>query len=59
MSDFEAPKVFISYSHDSELHKSWVENLAGRLVKNGVDVVFDQWDLRLGGVTCPPFSGPV
>lgn len=49
MSDFEAPKVFVSYSHDSDLHKFWVENLAGRLVKNGVDVVFDQWDLRLGG----------
>ncbi|MCE8019307.1 toll/interleukin-1 receptor domain-containing protein [Halomonas sp. MCCC 1A11036] len=48
MSDIEAPKVFISYSHDSELHKSWVESLAGRLVKNGVDVVLDQWDLRLG-----------
>ncbi|WP_141441211.1 toll/interleukin-1 receptor domain-containing protein [Vreelandella titanicae] len=49
MSDMEAPKVFVSYSHDSESHKAWVENLAGRLVKNGVDVILDQWDLRLGG----------
>lgn len=42
------PKCFISYSHDDELHKEWVLNLASRLVKNGVDVILDQWDLRLG-----------
>lgn len=44
-----APKCFISYSHDNEDHKKWVLNLATRLVKNGVDVILDQWDLRLGG----------
>ena len=43
-----APKVFVSYSHDSEAHKDWVLALATRLVANGVDVVLDQWDLRLG-----------
>ncbi|MFK3844376.1 toll/interleukin-1 receptor domain-containing protein [Stenotrophomonas sp. NPDC078853] len=43
-----APKIFISYSHDSEDHKLWVRALADRLVKNGVDVVLDQWDVRLG-----------
>ena len=43
------PKCFISYSHDYEDHKEWVLNLATRLVKNGVDVILDQWDLRLGG----------
>lgn len=42
------PKVFISYSHDSQLHKDWVLSLATRLVANGVDVVLDQWDLTLG-----------
>ncbi len=42
------PKVFISYSHDSEPHKDWVHGLAARLVANGVDVVLDQWDLTLG-----------
>ena len=42
------PKVFISYSHDSEPHKDWVLGLATRLVANGVDVVLDQWDLPLG-----------
>jgi uncharacterized protein YegP (UPF0339 family) len=43
------PKCFISYSHDNEAHKEWVLNLATRLIKNGVDVILDQWDLRLGG----------
>lgn len=40
--------MFISYSHDSPEHKRWVAELAARLVANGVDVRFDQWDLRLG-----------
>lgn len=44
-----APKVFVSYSHDSQEHKEWVLDLSTRLVENGVDVILDQWDLRLGG----------
>lgn len=44
-----APRVFVSYSHDSEAHKSWVLGISTRLVKNGVDVILDQWDLTLGG----------
>jgi hypothetical protein len=43
-----APRVFISYSHDSQEHKDWILQLATRLVANGVDVILDQWDLRLG-----------
>lgn len=43
------PKCFISYSHDNEVHKEWVLNLATRLVRNGVDVILDRWDMRLGG----------
>jgi hypothetical protein len=43
------PKCFISYSHDNALHKEWVLNLATRLMKNGVDIILDQWDVRLGG----------
>jgi TIR domain len=43
------PKVFVSYSHDSEPHKDWVLKLATRLMANGVDVILDQWDLNLGG----------
>jgi hypothetical protein len=43
-----APKVFISYSHDSKDHKTWVAKLATDLRGNGVDIVLDQWDLALG-----------
>jgi TIR domain len=42
------PKVFISYSHDSEAHKAWVLQLANDLVTNGIDVVLDQWNLVPG-----------
>ncbi|HBI6863899.1 TPA: toll/interleukin-1 receptor domain-containing protein [Enterobacter cloacae] len=42
------PKLFISYSHDSDEHKEWVEKLATRLEGNGVHVFFDQWDVGLG-----------
>lgn len=40
-------QVFISYSHDSEEHKAWVRKLAEDLVKNGLKVKLDQWDLNL------------
>jgi hypothetical protein len=43
-----APVAFISYSHDSKEHKTWVAKLAGDLRNHGVDVVLDQWDLALG-----------
>lgn len=43
-----APKIFMSYSHDDREHENWVLALSTRLVANGVDVVLDQWDLRLG-----------
>ncbi len=44
-----SPKVFISYSHDSQEHKDWVKKLATDLRENmGVDVILDQWDLRIG-----------
>lgn len=42
------PVVFVSYSHDSEEHRAWVLQLATRLRSNGVDVLLDRWDLRLG-----------
>ncbi|HEY0480986.1 MAG TPA: toll/interleukin-1 receptor domain-containing protein [Kofleriaceae bacterium] len=42
------PKVFVSYSHDTEEHKRWALALATRLANNGVDVIFDQWDLGPG-----------
>jgi hypothetical protein len=42
------PKVFISYSHDSEDHKNWVLQLSTRLRSNGVDIILDRWNLKLG-----------
>lgn len=48
MSEQANPRVFMSYSHDDDAHKAWVLQLATRLVANGVDVLLDQWDLRLG-----------
>ena len=42
------PRVFLSYSHDSEAHRAWVRLLAGRLRQGGVEVTLDQWDLPLG-----------
>lgn len=44
----QEPRVFFSYSHDSEEHKAWVLTLATRLERNGVAVILDQWDLNLG-----------
>ena len=46
--DERVPKIFISYSHDSPDHKKWVGELASTLVKNGIDIILDQWDLGLG-----------
>ena len=42
------PRVFLSYSHDSEAHRAWVRLLAERLLEGGVEVTLDQWDLPLG-----------
>lgn len=45
------PRLFISYSHednDNGAHANWVLKLATDLRWHGVDVVLDQWDLRLG-----------
>lgn len=44
----ESPKVFISYSHDTKEHSEWVSNLATHLRSHGVDIILDQWDLRIG-----------
>lgn len=44
----ESPKLFISYSWSSPEHEKWVINLATELVENGVDVIFDKWDLKEG-----------
>jgi hypothetical protein len=41
----DAPeRVFISYSHDDEVHKARVLDLANRLREDGVDAVIDQYE---------------
>jgi len=42
------PRVFMSYSHDTDAHRRWVHNLASRLRQAGIEVVFDAWDLDVG-----------
>lgn len=42
------PKVFISYSHDSQAHKKWTLEFATRLRNSGVDAILDQWDIQPG-----------
>lgn len=43
-----SPRVFISYSHDSDEYRNWVIQLATRLRSNGVDIILDAWNTRLG-----------
>ncbi len=40
----QAPKVFISYSHDSPAHAERVRALADRLCSEGVDCTIDQYE---------------
>src|SRR5262249_47626726 len=47
-SEQQIPRVFISYSWTSHEHIAWVTEFANRLMANGVDVVFDRWDVREG-----------
>lgn len=44
----ETPKVFVSYSHDTQTHKDWVLTFAEDLYKKRIHVFLDQWDLLLG-----------
>jgi hypothetical protein len=40
--------VYISYSWDSPAHKEWVSRFGFKLEANGLKVVVDQWNLKLG-----------
>lgn len=44
----DAPKVFVSYSWDSDDHRDWVCNFASRLRSDGVDAELDRWKLAPG-----------
>lgn len=41
-------KVFISYSWDDEDHKIWVRKLANDLIKNGINISLDQYEVSIG-----------
>jgi hypothetical protein len=43
------PRVFVSYSHESDAHKNWVLKLASDLRTRGIDAMLDVWDLKPGG----------
>ena len=40
--------AFISYSWDSDAHKDWVREFADALIRNGINVTLDQYDLKIG-----------
>ncbi|MEU5848660.1 effector-associated domain 2-containing protein [Saccharopolyspora shandongensis] len=42
--DGPRPRVFVSYTHDSELHKSHVLEFGTFLRKHGIDARLDRWD---------------
>lgn len=48
MKEPNTPKVFLSYSWTTPEHEANVVQFAQRLVDDGVDVVFDKWDLLAG-----------
>lgn len=41
-----SPVVFFSYSWDNDEHRFWVLKLASELIKNGIDVLIDEWNLE-------------
>ncbi len=43
-----APKAFISYKWEGDDVKSWVEQFARDLRKNGVDALLDEWEVGYG-----------
>lgn len=51
--DNTPPRVFISYSWDSDEHKLWVKSLATQLRDDGIDARLDAWHLE--GRTIPSF----
>jgi hypothetical protein len=42
------PTAFVSYSWDSESHKTWTREFSARLRGDGIDVKLDQWELVPG-----------
>ena len=44
----DAPTAFVSYTWESEAHRSWVREFAARLRRDGVRVTLDQWEVAPG-----------
>lgn len=44
----KSPRVFVSYSWDTDAHKNWVLEFVRRLRQHGIDAFIDQTDLQLG-----------
>ncbi len=44
----ENPTVFISYAWESDIIKSWVKELAVKLIERGINTSIDQWALAPG-----------
>lgn len=42
------PSAFVSYSWDSEPHKTWTRDISARLRGDGVEVKLDQWEVVPG-----------
>ena len=47
----ENPKIFISYAWGSEEYQNKVLSFATSLVQDGIDVLFDKWNLKEGNDT--------
>jgi hypothetical protein len=41
-------KVFISYSWDDTAHSEWVLQLSEKLLSDGIDVILDRYELKIG-----------
>ncbi len=44
----KAGMVFLSYAWEDEAHNEWVLNLADNLVRSGIFVIYDRYDLGIG-----------
>src|SRR5262245_52413827 len=42
-NELTGPRVFVSYSYDSDPHVAWVEEFATRLRESGIDSRLDKW----------------
>ena len=43
------PRVFVSYAHETAAHNDWVKSLVKDLRGRGVDAIFDEYRVPLGG----------